>query len=280
MHKSTTGEKFWEDRKEQIIYDYEVLNKSASAIGKELGCWGTTILYKLREWDVPIKHKRINAKRIIDLDYFKEIDNEHKAYWYGFLFADGHVNKKFVMIGLQKGDKKTLVDFLHDIHSDYPIRNDKNGNPVITITSIDFAKHLLDKGFNHRKSYGADFQKIISYVPDNLIHHFIRGMFDGDGSIKIYKYPYLKKPQYRLGYTGLYEVCEFINKQFHITRKIVKESDITYTTVTNDPPLINQIFDFLYKDATIYMERKYETFKLIHAMTFNDYNSDTQLSIG
>lgn len=34
----------------------------------------------------------------------------------------------------------------------------------------------------------------------------------------------------------------------------------------------NEIFEYLYKDATIYMDRKYKTFNEIKMMTFNDYN--------
>ena len=58
----------------------------------------------------------------------------------------------------------------------------------------------------------------------------------------------------------------------NITRKLVKESDITYTLITRDPKEIIRIFHYLYKDATIYMDRKYKTFKEIETMTFNDYN--------
>lgn len=43
MHKSKTGDKFWEELRTQIIKDYTENNKSASQIGRELGCYGTTI---------------------------------------------------------------------------------------------------------------------------------------------------------------------------------------------------------------------------------------------
>lgn len=38
---------------------------------------------------------------------------------------------------------------------------------------------------------------------DSHENHFIRGMFDGDGSIRYYKYGYQKSPRYHFGYTGL-----------------------------------------------------------------------------
>ena len=71
--------------------------------------------------------------------YFETIDNEHKAYWLGFLYADGYVEpiyrknkiKAFrIEIGLSIEDKHHLELLLQDIESDVPIseRNQKIGN--------------------------------------------------------------------------------------------------------------------------------------------------------
>lgn len=187
-------------------------------------------LNKLKEWSVPTR-KRCNAFYYINSKYFNEIDNEHKAYWLGFLLADGHVNDKGIMMALKKDDIQVIVDFLKDIDSDAKIRNDSHAN------------------------------------------HFIRGMFDGDGSIRYYKYGYQKSPQYHFGYTGLKEICEYIKKKLNLTRDLIKEGTYTYTAITRNPKVINNIAIYLYKDATIYMKRKYNTFNEIKIMTFNDYNS-------
>ena len=164
--------------------------------------------------------------------------------------------------------------FAKDLETNIPIRYDSYDNPGLTITCKTMANDLLLKGFNHRKSYEMDIYKITSYVPSELINHMIRGMFDGDGCVGIYNYEYLNKPQCHVGYTGLYNTCEYIGNILNIKTKIFQESENAYTIKTRDKKLICEISDYLYNNATIYMDRKYNKFKDIKLITFNDYNGD------
>ena len=97
-------------------------------------------------------------------------------------------------------------------------------------------------------------------------------MFDGDGCLKYYSYPYLKKPQLHFGYTGVKNVCEFIKDFFDINRDLIFEGNVTYTVVSRDPNKIIEICTYLYNNSTIYLKRKYEIYNKIKMMTFNDYN--------
>ena len=117
-----------------------------------------------------------------------------------------------------------------------------------------------------------NFEKILCNVPDHLLHHFVRGMFDGDGSIKYYKYDFQKTAFLHFGYTGIKDVVDYIVNLFNIPNKVVKESDYTYTTVSSNPQKIKEIYDYLYKDATIYMKRKKETFETIFQIRKECYN--------
>lgn len=254
---------------------YQDCNYSASQIGKIYNCWGSTISYKLKEWGIQ-RHERANSIYDLDAHYFDIIDNEHKAYWYGFLFADGHVNTNGISLTLQKRDLNTLELFAKDLQTNIPIRYNKDDNPGICIGCKIMANALLKKGFNHQKSYSADIKEIVSHVPDDLIHHMIRGMVDGDGCVGIYNYNYLKRPQCHFGYTGLLNVCEFIGEVLDIHNKIIKESEHAYTIKTRNIDTINKIYKYLYRDATIYMNRKFDKFKEIELITFNDYNNGIQ----
>ena len=133
-------------------------------------------------------------------------------------------------------------------------------------------QRLYDIGFHNRKSWSIDLDKILKSIPSDLENHFIRGLFDGDGCIKYYQYSYIKNPQFHFGVTGVKNVCEYIKDKFKIDRKLVFEGNKTYTVVTRDITIILNIFDYLYRDATIYLDRKYKTFKEIQMITFNDYN--------
>lgn len=269
----------YESKKNVLINAYYNESISIMEIAKKYDCKYQTLKdYYYKVWNCSNRPRiakppvRYNAKYSVDFSYFNIIDSEHKAYWLGMFVADGFVNNNEISLCLQNDDIKIIEQFKFDLKSEHPIKFNKDNNPFLTIVCKQICNDLINKGFHNRKSYILDIEYISSFVPDKLIHHFIRGMFDGDGCIKYYKYDYLKKPQYHFGYTGLKNVCEFVRKHINISRPLIQETEITYTLITRNPKEILKIFDFLYKDATIYMERKYNTFKEIETMTFNDYN--------
>lgn len=262
MHKSTHGFEFWDNHKEQIVDLYINQNKSANSIAKEFECDPSTIIRQLKRWSIAIHKKRYNAKYTLDYNFFKNIDTEEKAYLVGLLLADGHISKDdTIMLTLK--DRDVVEKYRQAIKSNAPIRIDRYGNYKLNISCKQIAEDLKRIGLNNRKSYSLDFDKVLSYIPKNIENHFVRGLFDGDGSIKIYKYDYIKKPQYHFGYTGLKEVVDYIKKYFDIRTKTVKESDITYTCVSSCKATIIHIYEILYNNATIYMDRKYKIFKQI-----------------
>lgn len=274
--KIRKNKQWYEEHKEVILQKYYD-NIKVHDISNELDCNYSMLYRKFKEWGIKrryIKKKSIRSNAIYNIDYtyFNVINTEHKAYWLGFLLADGYVNEREIMFCLQKNDVNMIKLFLYDLKANYPIKYNKDNNPYVIITCRDLSKTLLEKGFHHRKSWKFDLETLLPYIPIELERHFIRGMFDGDGCIKYYIYPYLNKPQYHFGYTGLENICNYIKNKFGIDRKLVHEGNLTYTVVTRNPNKINEIYEYLYKDATIYMDRKYKIFKEIKMMTFNDYN--------
>ena len=175
------------------------------------------------------------------------------------LLSDGHIAKNnTIMLTLK--DKDVIEKYRKAIKSNAPIKIDKYGNYQLNIRCKTMAQQLRKIGLNNRKSYELDFNKILSYISKSLENHFVRGLFDGDGSIKIYYYSYLKNPQYHFGYTGLKNVVDYVKDYLDIHTKTVKESNITYTCVSSCKDTIKHIYQVLYNNATIYMDRKYETF--------------------
>lgn len=257
---------FWEEHKNEIINEYVNNKKSADVICKQYNCDGSSIIRHLREWDIPIRNSasdRYNNLYNVNVHYFDNIDTEHKAYWVGYIFADAHISKsKYLMFGCSIQDIDILQKVQIDLSSNYPIGRNKDGNPILNICSKHIGQTLLNMGFTHNKSYEVDFAKIVTHIPKDLLHHFVRGMFDGDGSIRYYDYNYAKGYQYHFGYTGLKEVCEFVADFLKLKTKIIKERDTnTYTLKTANAPMIKYIYNILYKGATIYCKRKYDIFQ-------------------
>lgn len=267
----------WYEDNKDLILDMYYSGKRVIEISEELKCNYSTLYIRFNEWNIQRREKierskRYNAIYNIDIHYFDNIDCEHKAYWLGFMISDGFVNDKEISFCLKKDDIKMIEQFKSDLNSSHPIAFNKDGNPHLTICSTDLCKSLQKYGLHNRKSWYFDISIALKQIPSIYENHFIRGLFDGDGSIRYYHYDYLNKPQFHFGYTGVKNVCEYLKGKFDIQRKLVYEGNTTYTLVSRDLNKINEIYKYLYKDATIYLDRKYKTFNEIQMMTFNDYN--------
>ena len=56
-------------------------------------------------------------------DYFSEIDIEEKAYWLGFIYADGYVTGSKLGIAIANLDRMHLEKFKKCIGADYKIKS-------------------------------------------------------------------------------------------------------------------------------------------------------------
>lgn len=197
-HDRDKSIEIWSKEKENLYYLYSVKKLSSNKIGNIYGCDGTTVLRWLKYFNIPLREVRVNSIYNVDVEFFENIDTEEKAYILGYIFSDGHISKNgILMFGCDKYDEDILYKIRYAMKSNHPIKSklNSNGTPIslLNISCKEIFKKLLELGFNNRKSYGMDFNKLVENIPNNLLNHFARGMFDGDGSIKIYKYDYLKK---------------------------------------------------------------------------------------
>ena len=141
--------------------DEEKLNKaielrkqgmSYANIAKELKSSKQTISYYLKEngYGPNEKYIRYNQnqpnKKSLNENYFESIDTEHKAYWLGFMLADGCVNKSRdrIELSLKEEDYDHLVKFKNDLNSGHKI-----GKKIKTINDKVYISYRL--GFNSKK---------------------------------------------------------------------------------------------------------------------------------
>ena len=196
---------------------------------------------------------------------FEIIDSEEKAYWLGFLYADGCVssNRNTIEIGLAVIDKEHLEKFKKFIKSEHKIglHQGKLGDSYrISIRSDKMKSDLIKLGCTPKKSLTLIFPNE-NQVPKNLIKHFIRGYFDGDGCISIGKSEYV----------DLISTIEFLECIKDILLKInIKSTIIPLATKNRDSNnyrlvLTNKqgrkdFLNYIYDNANIYLDRKYEKF--------------------
>lgn len=260
----------WDKQELERLYNNE--NMTIRGIAKRYGCMDKTVSEALRRLGVPTRRpgddKRCNAKYTVNSHYFDVIDSEAKAYLLGLIASDGHVSKAGVlMFSFQCADADIIAWILDELDSNHPVKYRHNETSRhVSIASTALCKRLNEIGISNSKSYDLSIGKVMESIPDNLHSHFVRGLFDGDGSICIYKYPYFKKHTYHFGFTGVRETCDFMNEYFGLETKMADEGNGIWTCVSSNHQKIIAAGHKLYRDATVFFPRKRDTFLQIEEL--------------
>lgn len=206
-------------------------------------------------------------KRMYTLNdaYFNKIDNERKAYFLGFLMADGYMKKDLSSFGmiLQSEDGYILEELKKDLNYSGIITYKKNDNKKDTmqlhICSIKICKSLIYLGIVPKKS-GKELLPTI--IPEELKKHFIRGFIDGDGHIS--------KTTKELSFCSmstniLYNIRDYFEDNLGIEYKELyiqknKETKNRLYTYKLSGEKAKKVLNHIYKDATIFLTRKYKAY--------------------
>ncbi len=265
----------------QIFKNHYLNDKwSTVKIGKFYNIAPTTVSKILRENGISIpKNIGTGRKRIYNVDhnYFDVIDTQQKAYILGLFYADGYItdNNK-VGITLKLDDEEILIKIKKELKSEYPLtyheasynNNYKKTKKVrFLINSPIMFNKLKQIGCTESKSNSLIFPNLQT-LPNHLITHFIRGYFDGDGSV--YKRFIISKGKKynNIGFSfiGTKEFIESIvnNLPFIYTGKLYKEKRTlknVWEFNTGGLERSQTFYNWLYKDAIIYLDRKKAKFE-------------------
>lgn len=257
-----------EEVRQDIIKDY-LSNLSLRQLELKYNVTRATISKYLEEKQIKQSKGNHYRKYFHAENFFENIDNEKKAYWLGFMFADGYIINRENKYGqdafgitLAEDSLDILEKFKKDIEASNPINwdNSKKGQRQckINLTSQKTVNDLIDKGCYKQKSLILEPPK---KVPENLIHHFIRGFFDGDGSI--IKYEKTENSTiFQINITSTYEMVKWI-KDYIGMGQIIPEKrreQTWYFTLGGNQQVI-KFYHLLYEDATVWMDRKYNRFQ-------------------
>jgi hypothetical protein len=184
-----TSNQRWEGEKETVLSMYEA-GVPVKAIAKELGHSNQNVTKKLREWGVSLRSLTEGRMQYdFDVNYFKAIDSHEKAYWLGFIYADGNVylNSEFYksvfQVALGKDDNGHLLKLKTALKDSRPVYTVPNGERYM-INNISFTQDLIALGVTPRKSLTTVFPSE-SQLPPQYVNSFILGYFDGDGSLSL-----------------------------------------------------------------------------------------------
>jgi hypothetical protein len=188
--------------------------------------------------------------------------NEQSCYWAGFIAADGNIRKNKgneIKISLHEKDKNHLQKFLEHLKATYPLKELKAKNQFYIDISNKKLVDDLRTNFNitPKKSFTI---QCPSQIPKEFNHHFIRGVTDGDGC-----WSKCNKGQWSLTITS--GSCGFLKS---IQKVLIKNCSVNKVNIYKvqrkhlisnlryrGNKQIKRIVNYLYKDATVYLERKY-----------------------
>ena len=201
-----------------------------------------------------------------DETFFDYIDSEAKAYWLGFIYADGYITsgikgKSLDSFGvtLKDTDGGHLEKLKSSIKATQKVAYYTSkygyGYARLQINSEYMAHTLIEDGVLKQKSLILTFPSQ-SILPPELYNHFIRGYFDGDGSLK-------RKGKNIIGYDfcilGTFEFLTKVKEILGVDNKLVQ----TRNKVNNfqlcfggNNKVLSQL-NYLYKNASIYLDRKH-----------------------
>lgn len=242
-------------------------------------------------------------------DFFKKVDSEEKAYILGFFYADGYNSDRQIIFSQLDQDKDILEKIKVAVGSENIIREStqKNNNKekdTLVFSSVEMCNDLSKLGGIKNKSLVLTFPDS-SIVPKELLHHFIRGYFDGDGCIwngkrkKMIVKDNTVESGFRerivhnvkFTFTGCLNFIEplqellveekIVHKKTKLNTSKRRTGEENWATMEySGRQQIKKLFDYMYKDATIYGERKYNKFLEIFCASEEKSSEDTSLNAG
>ncbi len=254
--------------------------ESSVKIGKRYGTSHKPILKVLEKMGIERDQKRFVRKYYLNEHYFDEIDTPNKAYVFGLLYADGSINipKSTTAISLQEDDRYLLEQLRNEIGSEKPLeyldyshKHDFGYNYKNQYRLILFSKHickeLSSKGLVQNKSLVLEFPTCIK---DELLSHFIRGYFDGNGSINYYRNKRGNIRNYSVSITSTEMFLNTLNNTLDmlgLKRGNIFDASchngITKQWSMNGFYHVTEFCRWMYTDADLYMVRKKEKYEKV-----------------
>jgi predicted transcriptional regulator with HTH domain len=283
--------------KDVLYLLYHVEKLSIDEIGRKAGTSPSNVICKMRRYgiqsrtkaearilaldrgkitrDVVNKYDEIEIKKLNKIKYntkFFDIWSDEMAYCLGLLYTDGCLSSTTNNIVFAQKDIELVEKFLNLFDCDAkilfrPERLTKSGKAgemyVISLNGLDLYNQLIKLGLSPKKSLTIKFPA----MPNKYVRHFIRGCWDGDGSV------YFEKQSSHIKASFVSGSQEFLKTMIHHLRieglteiKIYKHSHTeAYYFRYTSPNDIYKLFRYMYGDVpeTQYLRRKYELFKQI-----------------
>lgn len=193
-------------------------------------------------------------------DYFEKINNSDKAYWLGFLMADGSIDKKgyTCTLSLSAQDKEHLQKFgdIWELKVRLDDRFDNRTEHIyhsatVNICNKKIVEDLINLGMSNNKTYRLNANVFLN-IDDNFKKDFIRGYFDGDGSAVGNKVSFASCSK-----DFLITIGDYLTKILNIDEYYIYQNNNCYVIAWYKNFNLIKIYKWLYKENCTCLYRKY-----------------------
>lgn len=232
---------------------------SQRAIARKLGIGRTTV----NNWSKELGFKY--KKHTVNENFFDEF-SEKSAYLLGLIFADGNIawNPKkgyqALTITACEKDRDHLENLRNILSSTKPLLYaPKTKSYRLIVNNKKICQRLMSLSLTPRKSLTVRFPNI----PKKYIRHFIRGIIDGDGTVRYVdreKSPYFEIVIFSGSKLFCKDLAQVIKKEMGIktnVRKVKRNAYVLQYSCSRGKKLAQ----FIYSDATLFLPRKYLIYK-------------------
>lgn len=253
----------------------EICNKYLSGIGieqlmKDYHTGRYKISKYLAEMDIPKRNmSQIKKKYYADYHFFDKIDTEQKAYFLGFIYADGCNIRKGLVLQIHPDDIEILESLKVAMAANIKISTGMDSKSHKHARFVIYDEYLSESlsrvGCVPAKTLILAFPTE-KQVPNHLIRHFIRGYFDGDGYIGLGKRT-TGRDYFGFSITSTHKFLLQIKSYFHslgIKCQVRKRKGTKVSALQiGGKRHIISAGNYLYKDSSIFLKRKYLVFNEI-----------------
>ena len=264
-----------EKDKEILVYHYVTLKQGLVPSGKAIGVSQNKAKSILESCGIKIRtyeeSKQLARKYTVDDNFFKK-QNRNMAYILGLIASDGNVSKKENQISIQLLSKdRNILEKIKDVTSssrplDQYVTRDGKDTTKFVVHSAEWKKDLA--------KYGIAPAKTFNLSPPFFLHPFykidyIRGYFDGDGCITFGEHS--TSPSWSIvgaSYPVISWIRETLATDYGIITKSIIESTLPtgkkiYRIVYYGFKKNESIYNILYTDSPLFLQRKKEKFQTI-----------------
>lgn len=249
---------------EQICQDYIAKVGGATALAKKYGAPSVSTIYRiLKAYNIPRRSlseaRRVAANYSINENSFSDINDRETCYWLGVMYTDGYISKtnkytNYFGISVKASDRPWLEKFKNYLQYNGEIKEyiESSGYAIghpyvrLLIGNNKIVENLEKLGVVEHKTKTINSLPKVAHLDD-----FIRGVIDGDGSLRT-AYPNIR-------ICGNYDFLKEIGDYLGYPYKIYRDKTI-YDLVFNTKES-EAIEKRLYQNAPVYLDRKYEIAK-------------------